>query len=61
MTSVAFPLFTDAVIPLLEGHYISQAPFALGETMLAASNHLPVFYVFRHTFQEDQFCDLTGH
>lgn len=27
--------------------------------MLAVSNHLPLFHMFQHNFQDDQFCDPT--
>jgi len=29
----------------MEGHWAGQAGLALGETMLAVSNHLPVLHV----------------
>ena len=44
MTSVALPLSTD-IVAVIEGHSVGQAGLALGEAMLAVSNHLPVFHV----------------
>ena len=46
MTSTALPPSTDAIThPITEGPQIGQARSALGEAMLAVSNHLFVLYV----------------
>lgn len=29
--------------------------------MVVVSNHLLVFHMFQHKFQDDRFCDLTRH
>lgn len=40
---------------------IFQALFALSEAMLIVTNHLLVFHVSYHSFQEDLLYDLAGH
>lgn len=52
MTLLALPLSRDAVTLLLKVT-ISQPWFALGETILTLSNHLPVFHMLQHVFQDD--------
>lgn len=59
MILLALPLFRNAVTPLLKA-MITQTWFALGETILALSNHLSVFHRFQHVFQDDLFHGVTG-
>ena len=47
--------------PIIEGHWISQAQYAHGESMLAISNYPPVFHMHWHIFQEDLPHDTTRH
>lgn len=42
MTSVALPLLPDGITSSQKGHLVGQAGLALGATMLAVSNKLPV-------------------
>ena len=35
---------------MIEGHGVGQAGLALGEAMLAVSNHLPVLHVPQHIY-----------
>lgn len=51
---LALPLSTDVVPPLLKT-MITQVWFALDETILALSNHFPVFHMLQHIFQDDLF------
>jgi len=47
--------------PITEGHHTCQALLALGEAMLAVTNHLLIFHVPLHSFQEYLLQDLAGH
>lgn len=51
---LALPLSRDVVTPLLKT-MTTQAWFGLDGAILALSNHLPVFHMLQHIFQDDMF------
>ncbi|GAB0190293.1 exostosin-2 [Grus japonensis] len=47
--------------PIIEGHQIYQARFALSEAVLAVTSHLLVLHVPEHSLQEGLLHDLARH
>lgn len=46
---------------IIKGHQIHQTGFSLNEAMLAVINHLLIFHVPQHSFQEDFIHDYAEH
>ena len=54
------PLIHSVIHVIVEGSRVNKARFALSKSMLAIPNHLLVFHVLAHGFQDDLFHKLTG-